>query len=411
MTTSLTEKIHSARDAGLKVAAAYAVTQKAVATTKTVANALCHTWRIENEYAYETWEAAVKLAAEHQARLPGLRQHSKTGDSHNRAPKFRATDWTWTPVPGVSRAIQARMTSPGAIEFRAPRLKDLAALGERIELLREEIDEDEGDIFVATEVRTSTDIYAWGKAEWEWRMNKMSRTFDSVVLPKATQEEIEAELTRFSESRDRLRRLEMPWRRGFLLSGPPGTGKTSLSLAIAGALRFSLATLSLTDITSDGALKKAVSSLPAHTVLVIEDIDAYSVSNERDHNAAQDGALSLSGLLNSLDGFETPDGLVTILTTNHIEKLDPALIRSGRMDRTFNLGYIEATELERLFTWFYEAKAPTPAPEITGAVNLCPAEAAEVFKQHLDDPAAGWEAVCNHINNTEITHKNLEVVA
>lgn len=394
---SIHAKVAQTRQTAAKAAAAYATYKTAKASCLRAAEQFAHVWRVDGLYAETLSEAAFDVATETQAKIPGKPTRTSVGETYGQGERFSAT--TWALLRGLGPGVQARKASSDAIEFRAYRLKDLRKLQERVKQAALKLEEDALDISIDYEPRYNTTIYGWNTQEkgWSYLKERHCRSFNSVLIPAELQAEIEADLTRFSESRQRLNRLEMPWRRGYLLSGPPGTGKTSLSLAIAGALRFNLASLSLTDMTSDGMLRKAISNLPQRTVLVIEDIDANAVSHERDHNAAQDGALSLSGLLNSLDGFETPDGLVTILTTNHIEKLDAALVRSGRMDRTFHLGHIEAPELERLFQWFYEQPAPAPAPEYTGETFTSPADVAELFKQHLNDPEAGWQAVLDHL--------------
>jgi hypothetical protein len=396
---TLADHITKGRATAMKVAVTYAACKKGLEAAKQGADKFAHEWRIEECYAPETYRAGLKLAAETQAPTPGARQRIVTGDTYETDARFTEKDWTF--LRGIAPGVQARKTPGDSIEFRAFRRKDLDALQQAVEEVSEGMEKEDTDFDFDFEPMACTSIFTWdGTNGWQYTKDRASRTFNSVMIPDGLQQEIEADLERFTKSRERLTRLEMPWRRGYLLAGPPGTGKTSLSLAIAGALRFNLATLSLTDIKSDGMLRKAVSTLRPRTVLVIEDIDANAVSHERDHNTAQDGALSLSGLLNSLDGFETPEGLVTILTTNHIEKLDAALVRSGRMDRTFHLEHIEAHELERLFVWFYEREIPFAAPAHTGSAGLCPAEAAELFKQNLDDPEAGWQAVNDRISHT-----------
>lgn len=408
MKNAIKTQFENRKTTARKVGAAFATYQTVNKAAKKAADRYCHVWKVESDYTYDTYEAAQRLAVEVRNSLPYTR-NADTYRTHEVRDRAEAKEWTWLPIKGTALGIQFRTPVYDEIEFRAIRQSDLSALKKRIFEIEEEMTDDDDDIDLNVEVRRRTTINSWDKGEWTYRKDRFARTFTSVVIPVALQQEIEDDLRRFTESKERLLRLEMPWRRGYMLDGPPGTGKTSMALAIAGCLNFSLASLSLSEIKDDADLRKAVGSLPGRTVLVIEDIDAFGVSRDRDHNAQQDGGLSLSGLLNSLDGFETPDGLVTILTTNHLDHLDPALVRSGRVDRSFHLGYIDGPELERLFGWFYEKKTPTPAPSQTLSAELAPAEVAELFKQHLEDGQGGWEAVIERIR--EKTTPRLEVAA
>jgi hypothetical protein len=392
--------IKNGRTLSAKAAAAYATYQATTKAADKVADKLAFTWTVDAEVEYERYMAAKRVLHLNTRTLPGLARRvvlEEDGDGDQDRFPYRSDGWHFIALPGAP--FMQAADNGSKVEFRAARKSDLLAAREAVDKNRDAATDYEFnpyDDFMG-DCTPQTNILAWTTRGWDFRKARNARSFGSVILPAALQKEIEEDLRGFTESRDRLQRLEIPWRRGYLFEGPPGTGKTSLSLAIAGALGFNLASLSLTDIKSDGELRDAVSKLQPRTVLVIEDIDAYSVSRDRDHNASSDGALSLSGLLNSLDGFETPDGLVTVCTTNHVEQLDAALKRSGRLDRTFTLDYIDGPELERLFTWFYEMEPLEPAPAETGSAKMSPAEATELFKQNLDDPAAGWLAVRDRV--------------
>ena len=133
----------------------------------------------------------------------------------------------------------------------------------------------------------------------------------------------------------------IPYRKGYLLYGPPGTGKSSLSLSIAGHFGLDIYVLDISSITGE-YLGVLLADLPARCILLLEDVDAAEATKSREINTRRTDrsprssrskeGLSLSELLNALDGVSSQEGRVLIMTTNHMEHLDPALIRPGRAD-------------------------------------------------------------------------------
>ncbi len=172
------------------------------------------------------------------------------------------------------------------------------------------------------------------------------RRRETLAIDAPTERELFGDLDRFLKSRDLYRQRGIPWRRGYLLYGPPGTGKSSLIQAIASHYDRQLVSLSLTDM-DDSALLRAWSEITATSVIALEDID--SVFDGR----RPLGDLSFSALLNTLDGAGAVEGSIAILTTNHRELLDPALIRPGRCDREFELGYLTAASCMKMFECFF----------------------------------------------------------
>ncbi len=143
----------------------------------------------------------------------------------------------------------------------------------------------------------------------------------------------------------------VPWRRGYLLHGPPGTGKSSVIRALASDLGAGIASVSLTgsQITDDD-LREGLACAPERSLIVLEDIDAMFTQR----TAGEDGAkLSFSGLLNAIDGVAAQEGRVLVMTTNHRDRLDPALIRPGRADVHVELGPVGADTAARLFLRFF----------------------------------------------------------
>ena len=185
------------------------------------------------------------------------------------------------------------------------------------------------------------------------------RPLASVVLKAGQGEALLADLERFFASRQRYARLGIPWRRGYLLYGPPGTGKTSLVTALASELRLNVCTLSLASpIVSDEKIHTLLAAVPQRSLLLIEDVDAFF--RERDVAHAQ-VRLSFSGFLNALDGVATQEGTVLFMTTNHLERLDPALIRAGRIDERVELGFADDEQLRRLYLKFHDDAAAAAA--------------------------------------------------
>jgi chaperone BCS1 len=181
-----------------------------------------------------------------------------------------------------------------------------------------------------------------------WRMasRRRRRTLESVVLPDDIGASLLREAKAFLAAESEYARLGVPHRWGVLLDGPPGNGKSSLALALAGELRSPLYVLSLGDPNlSDDRLQSLMAAVPAGSVVSAEDVDAIFEGRERQ----AENKLTFSGLLNAIDGPLASEGRILILTTNRIDVLDPALIRPGRIDRRITLG--NATEAQARMMW------------------------------------------------------------
>lgn len=174
------------------------------------------------------------------------------------------------------------------------------------------------------------------------------RSLDTVFTSGETKTNLVKFLTDFQDSETEMLRKGLPWHSGILLTGNPGGGKTSLIHALASDMGRSVCFLNLSSLKSDSDLMQLIGGRNnwKNSFLVIEDIDAARASVERDETDSEQ--VSLNTLLNALDGFLTPHGLVVIATTNHPENLDPALIRSGRFDFVAELGPLELAEANKM---------------------------------------------------------------
>lgn len=184
------------------------------------------------------------------------------------------------------------------------------------------------------------------------------RLMNSVILQAGVVEAILRDVRQFLGSAAWYEARGIPYRRGYLLHGPPGGGKSSFVHALASELGYRLCILSLSDgLMTDDRLLHLLNSLPDRCILLLEDIDCATSASNRNFNVKYEGGgnhLSTSGLLNALDGVAASEERIIFMTTNYIKRLDSALLRPGRCDFIQEIGYItEGEHLGRLFSRFY----------------------------------------------------------
>jgi mitochondrial chaperone BCS1 len=194
------------------------------------------------------------------------------------------------------------------------------------------------------------------------------RLLDSVILQPGEKEHLVRDIENFQKSRPRYERLGVPYHRGYLLYGPPGTGKTSLVSALEANFGLSIYSINLADF-NDRTLMNAVNQVMRNSVLLFEDIDCMKSANARassnpctndgpqtrneKENTPEKSGVTLSGLLNVLDGFYAPTNVLFMMTTNRIEALDEALLRPGRIDYKLYLGTAGDRQKIELYRRFF----------------------------------------------------------
>ncbi|OBZ70965.1 putative mitochondrial chaperone BCS1-B [Grifola frondosa] len=224
---------------------------------------------------------------------------------------------------------------------------------------------------------------------WRWTDSRHKRPMSSIVLNPGVKEMLLSDTKDFLKSEKWYADRGIPFRRGYLLHGVPGSGKSSLIHAIAGELMLDIYVVSLSSSwISDSTLTTLMGRVPARCIVLLEDLDAaFTRSTSRDQNSTgnPDGSknnnadekestvepsprnrrtnksehlsdvntLSLSGLLNALDGVAASEGRLLFATTNHLERLDPALSRPGRMDVWIEFKNASKWQAELLFRNFF----------------------------------------------------------
>ena len=159
------------------------------------------------------------------------------------------------------------------------------------------------------------------------------------------------------------------------------TGKTSIVKALASHFALDLWYIPLGDVVDDSSLMSMIVNIGGGGILLLEDIDVFQVARNRAEGDTE--KVTLSGLLNTLDGIATPSGLITIVTANRPEVLDGALIRKGRIDRVDEIGYLAEPQAVELFTRWY---GQPPTAELGVRADVAPAELVELMKLNWEDP-------------------------
>ncbi|KAJ6558675.1 P-loop containing nucleoside triphosphate hydrolase protein [Mycena sp. CBHHK59/15] len=205
--------------------------------------------------------------------------------------------------------------------------------------------------------------------------NNWQTSMHSIILDPGVKDILVDDAKDFLLSKEWYAERGIPFRRGYLLYGAPGSGKTSFIHSVAGELGLDVYIISLSRLgLDDSALGELVNALPERCVALMEDIDAaFTRGLNRDAAAAvvesQDlnggkpvpadaapptaSRLSLSGLLNALDGVGAQEGRILFATTNKYSALDPALCRPGRMDLHIEFKLASKFQARQLFSRFY----------------------------------------------------------
>ncbi|KAM7255334.1 hypothetical protein ACFE04_020575 [Oxalis oulophora] len=256
-----------------------------------------------------------------------------------------------------------------------------------------------------------------GNDMWSGVILDHPATFGTMAMDSELKLTVMEDLERFVKRKEYYKRVGKAWKRGYLLYGPPGTGKSSLIAAMANYLNFDIYDLQLSDISHNSFLRKILISTKNRSILVIEDIDCSAEAQDRlaeprplegiihtesqvltqlHTNAAKPKRekKTLSGLLNFIDGLWSScgDERIIIFTTNHKERLDPALLRPGRMDMHIHMSYCTPcgfTTLANNYLGLTDDDHPLigKIKELIQNVMVTPAEVGEqLLKNDDDDP-------------------------
>ena len=280
-------------------------------------------------------------------------------DEDQRAPLLQpGVGWHWFFYGWRFVIIQRTMSESQTTNLLNKESYDFVILGRNPKVFQRILDEATAQFDEKDKVSTR----AWRNNHWAYGQEKGRRPIETVFLPPEQKERILQDLIWFYESREWYQERGIPYHRGYLFFGSPGTGKTSLAYALASHFKKTLFSLSLADLEGDKDFLSAL-AYADKGIILLEDIDTVKAALDREvmkkeGEQAAEGfkGVSLAGLLNGLDGVLTPDDCVIILTTNHPEKLDPALLRSGRVDLQEEIKSLEKEQVEDMVFRFFNDK-------------------------------------------------------
>ncbi|XP_047170794.1 AAA-ATPase ASD, mitochondrial-like isoform X1 [Vigna umbellata] len=251
-------------------------------------------------------------------------------------------------------------------------------------------------------------LYTNSGSYWSHVMFEHPATFQTLAMDPEEKEMIIDDLITFSKSGGFYARIGRAWKRGYLLYGPPGTGKSTMIAAMANLLGYDLYDLELTAVKDNTELRKLLIETSSKSIIVIEDIDCSldltgqrrkkkekeeeEQEQEKNHPGqkqqgmqekdVKSSQVTLSGLLNFIDGLWSASAgeRLIVFTTNYVEKLDPALVRKGRMDLHIELSYCGFEAFKLLAKNYLNIDAHHlfgTISELLKEIKITPAEVAE----------------------------------
>ncbi|RAH70119.1 BCS1 and AAA domain-containing protein [Aspergillus aculeatinus CBS 121060] len=256
------------------------------------------------------------------------------------------------------------------------------------------------------------EIWSARGEEWQPCDGRAPRPLDSVVLDQEVKAGVLADIERFLMNKAVYEVRGLPYRRGYLLYGPPGTGKTSLCYTLAGHLKLPIYVIDPSSSSlNETRFRQLFSELPSRCIVLMEDVDCTDITQSRapghdnrnqhmmmpGHGPTQNG-ISLSVLLNAIDGVDASEGRILMMTSNHAEKLDAALIRPGRVDMRIEFKYATRDEIESYFKTFY---SPLHTLRHIPSAQLTVAELQGHLLEHKDDPRAAIREVETLLQKTK----------
>lgn len=181
---------------------------------------------------------------------------------------------------------------------------------------------------------------------WEKHESISVQTLDNIYIDKTIKENLITHIDNFLELKEKYLKYGRNHKLNLLLTGVPGSGKTCLCKALAKKYNYPVYIFNFSKSLTDESFIELINDIKENSIVLFEDIDSYFKDR-----ASLDINISFSCLINILDGFISKSGIgiITILTANNPDRLDPALIRPGRIDKIIKFDYPKKDEIKEAF--------------------------------------------------------------
>ena len=193
------------------------------------------------------------------------------------------------------------------------------------------------------------DVYVNERNFWRQTKGVLKRSEESIFINDGIKNDVFMKIDKFLSNRKFCLDKGIQWKKSFLFDGPTGTGKSSLCMAIASKYDMPVYFLSLGAVKGDYDLQGLFSTIPKESIVLIEDVDCAKREDFNENKSKEDKTITTSCLLNCLDGIMTPTGRLLLMTTNHYDKLDSALVRAGRVDHRYTIDKMDMKTASRMF--------------------------------------------------------------
>lgn len=249
--------------------------------------------------------------------------------------------------------------------------------------------------------------YAANAGRWVRLSTLGKRSLDTVIVNKDLKAKIMKDINWFITNKEWYTKRGLPYKLVIIMHGQPGTGKTSLIKAIANEIKRNVSILNL-ESQSNNTLQKAINCLPEESLVVVEDFDSLNSTKDRSLPVVSGGDdfkrdVSLSALLNTLDGICSLEGDIVIMTTNVLSDIDSALTRKGRTDFIYEIPVLTHVEIVEYINLMFPGDV-IPGNYVFNDILGCDLQAlyfenTDNFTNFVESIPREWDKCLSLVNN------------